>query len=326
MKLPTVISALLVAGAILAGCTDSEQFRVNGTIEGRPTLNLRVGYYADGAYRSIITAAREGEFEFFGSSKNPTMVEIFDYEYRPLARLYASNGETFEMHLDLDKPNEPIIEGNDISKRWATAIRDNAAEFDGGRLRANAAIEAYVAAHPDDIVSTLLVITAYNAALDPAAADSLLAMIDPQARPSSLTESFNQLLLPLVNDAVTAPLPELRYISATDSTATFRADARAASLIAFVDQADDHVSRGLDTLDRKATLELRLSADIRRGSIPDTLRRAVGRMPGGIAAHGVNRLGIPDLPFFIVVDSAGRQVYRGPSLAAAADSLTLLSK
>ena len=48
----------LLAVLLLWSCTDTEQFRVNGIIEGKPTLNLRVGYYADGAYQTQITAAR----------------------------------------------------------------------------------------------------------------------------------------------------------------------------------------------------------------------------------------------------------------------------
>lgn len=86
MKRILYLAALVLALAAGA-CSDTEQFRVNGTIKGKPSQNLRVGYYADGVFHSQITAAREGEFEFFASSSQPAVLEITDYEYRPLGRL-----------------------------------------------------------------------------------------------------------------------------------------------------------------------------------------------------------------------------------------------
>lgn len=324
MKLLSAKYLIIAIGicAALWSCTDNEQFRVNGTIAGKPNLNLRMCYYADGAYRSQIAVAREGEFEIYGRSKGPALVEIYDYDYKPLARLYASNGETFELELDRSKPYEPVIKGNAVSERWAAALRDNAAALSSSdAATSNAAIEAYVAAHPNDIVSTLLMLTSYDASVDAVTADSVMSLIAPQARPSSLTESFNQLMMPLVTEDVKQPLKTLRYIDHRDSTEIFRSADSHRSIIAFVDVADDAVSRRLNALDGRATLELRLNADIRRNSLPDSLGRPIGRMPGGVVAHGISRLGIPDLPFYIVVDSAGTQLYRGSSLNGALAAL-----
>ena len=56
MKRILYLAALVLALAAGA-CSDTEQFRVNGTIKGKPSQNLRVGYYADGVFHSQITAA-----------------------------------------------------------------------------------------------------------------------------------------------------------------------------------------------------------------------------------------------------------------------------
>ena len=106
MKRILYLAALVLALAAGA-CSDTEQFRVNGTIKGKPSQNLRVGYYADGVFHSQITAAREGEFEFFASSSQPAVLEITDYEYRPLGRLYVVNGETYTIEID---PADPYAE------------------------------------------------------------------------------------------------------------------------------------------------------------------------------------------------------------------------
>ncbi|MDE6121566.1 MAG: hypothetical protein K2F63_07220, partial [Muribaculaceae bacterium] len=123
----TFLTAVLAGlSLLLAGCTDTSQFRVNGTIAGKPTLNLRVGYYADGAYRTTVTAAREGEFEFYGTSRTPALVTVMDYDYRPLGALYAVNGETYEMTLDRDKPFSADVRGNDVNEEWSRFLRDKA--------------------------------------------------------------------------------------------------------------------------------------------------------------------------------------------------------
>ena len=92
-----IISILIAIAA--AACTDHDQFRISGTIEEEPTMNIRVGYYADGVYRTLITVSEKGAFEFYGSSRQPTVVEIYDYEYRLLGRVYAANGQTLDVKL-----------------------------------------------------------------------------------------------------------------------------------------------------------------------------------------------------------------------------------
>lgn len=311
---------VIIAAILLTACTDNEQFRVNGVIEGNPTLNLRVGYYAEGAYQTQITAAREGKFEFFGSSKQPTLVEVLDYEYRPLARLYATNGETFEIELNRDKPLDARITGNDITERWSKFLRDNQDALKGPADSANAVIARYVASHPADIVSTLLMVTAYNAADDAAAADSVLSLIEPQARPSTLTESFNYMLQRLVTDEAADTIAPLRYADRADSAKIFDPADKALSLIAFATGGkfrDDSIGavagqnrraqKHTDTRNRPRAICKYPQGALRHA-------RLAGRAyTGGLAGAGVEHLGIPAEPYFIVTDSAGAQLLRTPS-------------
>ena len=46
-KIPVIIFVL--AAVLMAACSSDEQFRVSGSVEGNPTMNMRAGYYADGA-------------------------------------------------------------------------------------------------------------------------------------------------------------------------------------------------------------------------------------------------------------------------------------
>lgn len=323
-KLDIICCVMLML--LLGSCTNTEQFRVNGTIEGKPTMNMRIGFWADGAYRTIVTAAREGEFEFFASSRGPTIVEITDYDYRPLARLYAQNGETFELAIDRSKPFDVKVSGNEVSQRWARFYADNAEAMTAGPARINEVVGQYISSHPDDIVSTLLLLTSYDATLDALEADSLLSSIVPQARPSALTESFTYSLQRLVAESAADSVPSFRYLHA-DSAEVFDPAKNKASLIAFtLENNDDYpkLAEVLETIARQLPKEARvydLRVDPPRGYMAsDTIRRVSGYLVGGLTTPGVDRLGIARLPVFIVCDSAGVQLYRGNDLSAAQDA------
>ncbi len=79
-------------------------------------MNIRVGYYADGVYRTLITVSEKGAFEFYGSSRQPTVVEIYDYEYRLLGRVYAANGQTLDVKLARSNPYDLSVDGNETAK------------------------------------------------------------------------------------------------------------------------------------------------------------------------------------------------------------------
>jgi len=323
---------VIIISLFLLGCTDNEQFRVNGTIEGNPTMTLRVGYYADGVYSTQITAAREGKFEFFGKAKQPTVVEILDYDYRPLMRLYASNGETFEIEYDRARPYAAKIRGNDVSERWSKFLADNEAAFMSSADSANAVIARYVAEHPSDIVSTLLMTTAYNSR-DAVAADSIMGIIEPQARPSSLTESGSYMMQRLISEAANDTIEPLRYAGRMDSARVFDFSEHRVNLLAFSrwgKYRDDSIMPRLEKLSKVKNLNV-LEIDVDPNSTSmirrsDTLAWMVGRMPGGLTARGIERLGIPSEPYFIVADSAGAQLLRTPSAGEATDYVLKLLK
>ncbi|MDE6121334.1 MAG: hypothetical protein K2F63_06050, partial [Muribaculaceae bacterium] len=67
------------------------------------------------------------------------------------------------------------------------------------------------------------------------------------------------------------------------------------------------------------------TADWRKSVLPDSASWRQGWAAGTVSAIGVDRLAIPSLPFFVVCDSTGRQIYRGSDMTRAcalADSLS----
>lgn len=312
---------LAISTAILFGCTNSEQFRVNGTIEGKPTMNMRIGYYADGVYNTMIIAAREGEFEFFGSSRQPTVVEILDYDYRPMGRVYIGNGQTVDCKLVRGNPFAIEATGNDITERWSEFLRANSDTLKMGGNHANAVIDRYIRNNPDNIISTLLLTTNYDSSSDPAEADSLLSVISPQARPSSLTESYNFILQRLVTETASAEVLPFKYISLSDSIRTFRPSAATYSVLCFDNGKNTRAAMkpSLERLWKKGKggklgiLDMTTEAEKSSWQFEskrDSVSWPVGWTPGALSTLGIDRLAIPTVPFFVVCDSTGRQLLR----------------
>ncbi|MCH5222260.1 MAG: hypothetical protein J1F05_08075 [Muribaculaceae bacterium] len=319
----------IFCGAIILmglSCSDNDQFRVNGTIEGKPTMNLRVAYYSDGAFRTQITAAREGEFEFYGTARQPALIEVTDYEYRPLARLIAENGKTYKVKVDPTNRYRIDVSGGEINERWSKFLRENA---DSLELDANAIVARYVDEHRDDIVSTLLLLTVFDASHAIAEADSLMEMIAPEARPSSLTEGYNDVMQRLVTSVALGDVLPIKYIDQKDTIRSFNPAEQAYSIIMLSRDGDfrsDSIVPALKRLykdykkSRLAILDFSLDSDEaswKRSIRTDSAEWSQGWGAGGVASLGVDRLGIPRVPFVIVCDSTGRQLYRGSEIATA---------
>ena len=337
MKQSAALIALLIL-LVASACADNEQFRVNGTIEGNPTLNLRIGYYADGAYRTNIIAAREGEFEFYGSAKSPALVDILDYDYRPLARLYAVNGETYEVTLDRNDPYAIDIRGNRTNEEWSRFLRDNAKALRSGGAKANKAVAAYITANPSNVVSTLLLLSTYDSSHSPVEADSLLAMIEPQARPSHLTEGYTASLQRLVATADSTEVMAIPYYYRRGNFPVLKPADNPYTLMAFTNRStrgDSHLKM-FSRLDKNSAkkhlklIDLSLDNDTvewRGATRSDSAAWTQGWVAGNVSAIGVDRLAIPSLPYYIICDSLGRQIYRGDDLnrvSAVADSILKL--
>ncbi len=330
---------MALAMLLAAACADESQFRVSGTIEGKPTMNLRVGYYADNAYRTMITAVREGEFEFTGHASQPSLLEIFDHEYRLLGRLYVANGQEITCHLERNNPYAITAQGSDVSREWADYLRQNSDSLRAGAASANSVIANYVLKNPSNVISTLLLVTSFDSAADPMLADSLLASIAPEARPGNLTEGYNFMLQRLVTDAALGPVSAFPYRDSRDSIMTFNPEDNPVSMLVLSDATSDRSDSIVPALKRLAhkksgikpgaILDLMLGDDTivwKRAIAPDSASWRQAWAPGRTATPGVDRLGIPSVPYVIVCDSTGTQIYRGKSIGEAEKTVRSLRK
>ena len=300
-------------------------------------MNLRAGYYANGTYNTLITAVREGEFEFYGKASQPALLEITDYERRPLARMLVVNGETYNVEIDPSDKYGITVSGNEVNERWSSFLRKNSKAL---QADLNGTIAEYIHGHNNDLVSTLLLITLFDASHAAEYADSLMAMIAPEARPSNLTESYNYVLHRLVSETASADVLPLKYIDRDDSLRSFNPAKQPYALLVIsptgIAMRGDSIVPALRRLHKAyseknlALLDFSLDSDAnewKRNTLPDSAEWKQAWAAGGVAAMGIERLAIPRTPFFIICDSAGRQLYRSEYLAPAEAKLdSLLSK
>lgn len=315
----SLLCAMLLCALGFCACGDSDSFTIEGTVDGNATMNLRLVYYNNNTLVKGITASRDGKFEYKGSVSSPTMIEILDNDYRPIGRLYVTNGEHIECELTRLAPYKMKVKGSDTSERWAAFLNDNADRLTGSE--GNAVIEQYVASHPDDIVSTLLMITSYNAAANAQRADSIMSMINTEVRLSSLTDGFNTLIQRLVASESTDTLSTIPALTRSDSLVEVDPRAKELSLIMLSDESKRKADY-VETLRRLSVKSLRPRLQVVDISLDkDTLTwgRSINTdsatwrqlwVSGSIASPGIESLGVPSIPYFIVTDSTGTQMLR----------------
>ena len=324
---------------LAAACGHPDSFRVSGEIEGSPSMNLRVVYTAPQGTRTVITAAREGKFTFEGASDRPAIVEIFDNEYRLIGRLLAENGRDFHLTVNRDNPYLIKASGNDITEQWAAWLNSRADSLRTASVTArNRIVGAAVRANSSSPLGTILLITEYDSAADPAGAAALWAALSEEARIPSLSAAYSAQLDRVTSAASLKPLAAIPYMVHGGKTVTFRTAATPLSLIAFTDEAEsrDSVLASLRRVARhraKSKLEvidLSLCPDSvtwHRTVKEDSATWTQGWVAGGISSSALNRLGLPALPYFILTDSAGTQLWRGSSaVEAVSETITRLAR
>lgn len=336
MRLTAAITVLSVLLLLVCSCADSTRFVVNGTTPGTDNMNLRFGYDSPSGYRSGVVAVRDGKFEFSGESQVPTLVEMYEHDYTPLGQLYLVNGDKVECVVTRGKPEAIKISGTPVNERWAKFLNSNT-----GVLRTpdcDSVIAAYVTAHPDDILSTLLLMTQYDARRNPAGADSLLSKIHPSARPEFLAGSFSYLLSRAYHEGTLAPVDSITYISTSNTVDALSPEGRKATVYLFTadeTQRTDSIVKALVRLSKLrgvAVADIFLSPDTltwrrmirneRLSGVDGTWRR--GWLPGNIGAPQLQALGVTSLPFALVCDSTGAQRFRGQDIRDAEKTVSTM--
>lgn len=332
--LASLAAALMLV--LTTACGGGSKIKLHGTVEGKPTQNMRLVYYNGDALQNVITGVRDGEFGIALGADSPVLVEIYDNDYHLMGRFYAAPGDEIEATLKPGQPYLAAYRGNDVSERYTAVCTPVAETLMRGGPEADRFIADYAAKHRDDIVSAILLTTSYDASRNPGQAAKLMDMLAPEAKPANLTAHYLTLLETVTPPARLDPVTPMTLRDLDDSLVTYRPAQSGRTLIVVSDAASgrldsivpvlrrlrrDHSASKLTILDFGTDAE---QTSWRTHTLTDSVRDGWIQVwgPGRLAAPALQRLHIGTLPYFIVADSAGRQLYRGGSVSLAAAAVT----
>ncbi len=330
MKLKVLIMSLMAA--VMVACGDDTRFRVTGEVQGLGTRTINMIYVADGAVHQEGQPAIDGKFDLSGVSAEYTVAELFTAQRKLIARLIVKNGQTINCKLDLDNPYVIEMKGNKPVEQWSGWIRQNAGILEIGHpAQINSLVADYVVNHRDDILSSALMLTTYHAPDYESQADSLFALISPAARPDKLVDDY-RLLLSYNNTAhLNARIRPFSLYSYGDSIEHYAPGKASYTLFYFAAQEHrrDTIVREIEKIyddysrRRLKVLDVSMATDTLswKSEHPDSLKWTRVWTPGGVASAAFDPLNIPRLPYYILADSTGTQIYRGSSANTAIDSL-----
>ena len=334
MKKITLLLTVIVA-TLLSSCGDSSKFSAKGMIEDVGSQNMRVIYYANDAVQVLNVPVEFGRFSFETEIKSPTLLEFYTANKALLARAYIDGDERIECKFYNGIPYKAEIKGSDISERWTTFLNENSETISNGNVEEiNALVAKYINSNKDDILSTLLLLTEYTTIGNEEAAASLLASINAEARPISLTKQYEILLDRTNNVKSRELLYNTSFYDKNDSISIFAPHKSSYSLLVFSNEKtrkSNNIAKELRNMrndfheKRLQIVDISLDTDTaiwKKAIKTDSATWTQGWVIGSVSALSIERLGISRLPFYIVADSSGTQLYHGLSINDAEKAIT----
>ncbi len=303
-------------------------------------------YYASdgkhGQWISVTVPLQNGKFLFNGVSRVPAIVYL-TYNNNTKTAFYVEPGQKLKITGDNTDPRTWSISGNKIDEdlsQWRKGLAEKAgADYP-------AEVERYVKENPDSPVSALLLLTEYPRQTRPKEFVTLWNSLEDKAKPVTMAE------LSGAPDFVSGSLFELnangkikyngdksrlkslalRRPGGTADTLYFNTGNPA--LLYFYRRGNNTQKEIADTLKalrrqfpdstkaRIATIAMEAdSINWRAAVIFDSIPKVMDAwMPLGVADRRAMMLGVARTPYFLVVDSLGKPVYRGSDHGSAAQS------
>ncbi|MCC8071252.1 MAG: DUF4369 domain-containing protein [Bacteroidales bacterium] len=314
----------------LASCGDDENFRIQGEVAGGGGQMIDFIYYARGAMQRVSVPAEGGKFILQGQSSSPTLGFLYLSGSTPLATIVVENGDNIECKLSAEDPLAAEVKGNKTSSAVADFLHENADAIRKGDVEAvNQAIAKYVGSHPKSMASTVLMVTRFSSEGYEKMADSLMSLIPLKARPTAVVQGFNTVMASLLSTEANAELQSMGLYDRRDTIIRYMPRQQSLALFAFVgperSQRDTIVPslRALsDTFPKRRLKVMEISTALdsarwRQSVDGDSASWVQAWTPGSVASSAFRKMAVPRVPFFIVADSTGSQIYRGGSIEKA---------
>ncbi|MDE6397372.1 MAG: hypothetical protein K2K84_08875, partial [Muribaculaceae bacterium] len=170
---------------ILTGCGEKNLYTLKATITDGTDATYRLIAYTPRGPEMKLLASRKGIFEFQDTLSVPVMVEVLANDYTSLGLYWAEAGEEINITIDPKNPGGFEVSGTEINNRLGDWLKTNKEIIGGGPSeKLNQAIAEYVGEHPDDPVSTMLMVAKWDSSIDPDETLKIWNQIDKSVRPA----------------------------------------------------------------------------------------------------------------------------------------------
>lgn len=327
------ITATLLAATLLlsAGCSKKKNFTVQGRLDGLGAQLITATYYTGGGLKRISIVSADDKFALRGEAARPTLLRLALADGTTLGNLVVENGDKIKLEGSVDDPLAIEVSGNPDSEKIARWTSDNAALLRGRNAAAiNRSLAEWVADNRSSKAATALMVTYFQTEGYEHLADSLMTLLSNDARAQDVVQNFTGVLSNQLGSAASAVIAPMTLYEASDSMVTVSPHVQSTMLLCFMPDnrtARDSVGRCLRRL--SSAFGRRRFTAVEISAAPDsaTWRQSIAGdsatwrrtwAPATVASSQIRRLAVPRLPYFIVADSLGMQIYRGASIGAAA--------
>lgn len=341
-KLFAVLACLIVL--VLTGCVKNE-FKIDFEFPKDHIGNYLLTYYAwdsrGGRWIEHTASIQEGTAAAKGITRLPTLVYVSDASSPSNSMiLYVERGDEIKIMGDQKDMSSWTVKGNRISERW-NEWRKSAYPKRGDIKAFEKSIEDYVVKNPGDELSAILMMMEWNRRENPEGFVRLWNSIDKKAYSQQFIEMCGAPDL-LGVEFVTTADGKLEYSKdAGMKSVIVRSRDRGLDTLIFSKAkgsilyffSENNMARR-ETADSLKSLSKcysdsakRIIADVYMDSDSITWVNAIRRdslkgivrawQPRGVAEEDMVKMGVARLPWYIVKDNKGKEIYAGDDLKKA---------
>lgn len=296
----------------MASCS-GDGFTIEAQLDGVPERTVIIAYQGDdGIITDNVTLEKGNAINYHGSSQDYTLVSMWDMQGQLIAQLVTRDGDDITVKSDGMQLPTHEVKGNKVTEQWIKFRKDHQQDYDSQNYAAiDRLIEQQIKQHPDQLLSTVLLVADYSQFDDSKQVSRLLQAIQADVRPQQLVASLEALM------AQKAAMPDkidrltlYRHAQGIDELQPdgkrlvmllwSRDDkSHAVDVAALRNKAGEGVTLADILVDTDTT---RWSATLRT----DSANWSHWWAPGGMMDAGLGGIVVSRTPWYVVVDSTGR--------------------
>lgn len=327
-KINRYLTFLLLAVMLLGTGCRRKEFTLEFAMDSTDSGNWRVVYYASdkkgGYLQESVAVVSNGKGTLACAAVNPSVIWLYTAGQQPIV-IYAERGDKIIISGSASQPYKWNVSGNEINEAMTAWRNENADVLASGNpTDVNNAVARYVMANPESEINGLLLLSAYDRLLNPLEFNNLWARVYPSQRIrwAQLTGRSDIMTARAANPGL---LRSMRLRTLGNGIDTLRTAKVKGSLLFFWSSGLDNRKATFDSLrtlvkeypdsSRRIIADICLDSDSITWKSPlrnDSLKGVVrGWMPAGLADTVLMSLGVTRSPYYLVVDTEGRQKYSG---------------